>query len=156
MYGVQFQCKLFQQWIKISLTASLIGSSVKMDTTMTMEEIRKMISGEHRKTSVQIEEPTWNLDDWDDGEEEDNSKVLLWFVLMWFIVISVTQFPSPSARVPGVPCLVTITHHKPGSVVTNLVLTVATAQLGGTMQCKCWVLTSWWLHKSIIFNIHHA
>ena len=50
---------------------------IKMDTTMTMEEIRKMISGEHRKTSVQIEEPTWNLDDWDDGEEEDNSKVLL-------------------------------------------------------------------------------
>ena len=50
---------------------------IKMDTTMTMEEIRKMISGEHRKTSVQIEEPTWNLDDWDDGEEEYNSKVLL-------------------------------------------------------------------------------
>ena len=50
---------------------------IKMDTTMTMEEIRKMISGEHRKTSVQIEEQTWNLDDWDDGEEEDNSKVLL-------------------------------------------------------------------------------
>ena len=48
-----------------------------MDTTMTMDEIRKMISGEHRKTSVQIEEPTWNLDDWDDGEEEDNSKVVL-------------------------------------------------------------------------------
>ena len=54
-----------------------IKCSVKMDTTMTMDEIRKMISGEHRKTSVQIEEPTWNLDDWDDGEEEYNSKVLL-------------------------------------------------------------------------------
>ena len=94
MYGVQFQCKLFQQWIKISLTATLIGSSVKMDTTMTMDEIRKMISGEHRKTSVQIEEPTWNLDDWDDGEEEDNSKVLLWFVLMWFLWHT-WQFPSP-------------------------------------------------------------
>ena len=50
---------------------------IKMDTTMTMEEIRRMISGEHRKTSVQIEEQIWNLDDWDDGEEEDNSKVLL-------------------------------------------------------------------------------
>ena len=65
------------QCFKISLTATLIASRFKMDTTMTMDEIRKMISGEHRKTSVQIEEPTWNLDDWDDGEEEDNSKVLL-------------------------------------------------------------------------------
>ena len=66
-----------QQCFKISLTVTLIASKFIMDTTMTMEEIRKMISGEHRKTSVQIEEPTWNLDDWDDGEEEDNAKVCI-------------------------------------------------------------------------------
>ena len=165
LYGVQLQCKLFQSNNASKLVWQLPWShqNSRWILQWPWKKSEKWYQENIGKLRSRLRNPpgTWMIGMMARRKIMRRFALLLWFVsngsrhIICFNVIYCdfcdTIHNSPPR--PGVPCLVTITHHKPGSVVTNLVLTYRgyCSAMGSPMQCKCGVLKSWWLDKSNIF-----